>query len=38
VAHFRDPLDEAEGIGEALQASHDFLYNNGGKFVEGFMP
>ncbi len=37
-AEFRNPLDQADGIGEALQASHDFLYDNGGKFIAGFMP
>ena len=37
-ASFSHPLNEAEGIGEAMQTSHDFLYDNVGKFIEGFMP
>jgi hypothetical protein len=37
-AYFRHPLSEADGIVEALQVSHDFLYDNGGRFVQGFMP
>jgi hypothetical protein len=36
--YFSRPLNEAEGVGEALQTSHDFLYDNVGKFIAGFMP
>jgi hypothetical protein len=36
--YFTGPLTTAEELGEVLQASHDFLYDNVGKFVDGFMP
>jgi len=36
--YFADPLTTAEDLADALQASHAFLYDNVGKFVEGFMP
>lgn len=36
--YFAEPLTTAEQLGEALQASHNFLYDNVGKFVDGFMP